>query len=144
MSCDFFRKIYTAKVLPILTYGLPVTAPVCKQHWLVLEKVNRVAARLVLNNFADSYEELLLKPRWKTIAQLCVERQLLLQIKYHHSLRPYQWFNQFGVYDIVQYEQLPSFDGFCPANFRPPAPKACQFGKDPTPLRCLSLEPSAP
>ncbi|MCP3661954.1 MAG: hypothetical protein GY696_05560, partial [Gammaproteobacteria bacterium] len=43
VSRDFFQKIYTAKILPILTYGLPVTAPACKQHWLVLEKVNRVA-----------------------------------------------------------------------------------------------------
>ncbi len=86
-SREQFQKIYSATVLPILTYALPVACPSSKFAWINLEKANRFAARLACNKFTVAYEDLLAKLHWKPISHLCVERQLLLLFRYYEGLR---------------------------------------------------------
>ncbi len=84
-----FCQIYQQAILPIATYALPVTAPMLKKSWVQLEKCNRFAARLAMNDFSTSYNDLLAKLRWKSIQLITCERSACLVFKYLHSLRHY-------------------------------------------------------
>ncbi len=84
-----FAQIYQQGILPVLTYALPVSAPVLKKSWTQLEKCNRFAARLVLNDYSSSYTDLLTKISWKSVRHLTCECSTYLVFKYMHGLRHY-------------------------------------------------------
>ncbi|MCP3664515.1 MAG: reverse transcriptase family protein, partial [Gammaproteobacteria bacterium] len=93
-SREIFGKLYSLKTGPMLFYALPVASPTLRKHWILIEKTHRFASRLCSNNFTDSYEDLLRKLHWKTVAKQCVERQLLLMHKYVNGTRfipPFVW-----------------------------------------------------
>jgi hypothetical protein len=71
-------------VLPALLYAIEVWYPGGDCQQKQIEKLNKYAARLVLNNFrADvSYECLLEDLKWKTISRVVIERRLLCVKKY--------------------------------------------------------------
>jgi len=77
-----FSEIYAKKLLPIVSFALPVASPRCRIHWETLEKVHRFAARLATNNYRDSYSTLLQTLHWKPLARHCFERQLTLVYKW--------------------------------------------------------------
>ncbi len=52
---EAFRVLCTAKLLPVLSYCLPVIAPKSEKDIALLESVNRFALRLLLNDFSSSY-----------------------------------------------------------------------------------------
>ncbi len=85
-SC-VFSTIYQCKILPIILYGLPVSAPSSKAAFERLERVQRFAARLVLNDYQSSYHELLFKLQWNSIGRYCFERRCSLAHKYLYGLR---------------------------------------------------------
>ncbi len=82
-----FEVIYKAKILPIFLHALPFACPVLVHHWDLLEKTNRLACRLIANDYRSSYQQLLDKLHWKPIARLEVERQLLMMFKYSKAER---------------------------------------------------------
>ncbi len=84
---DTFSDIFSRTVLPILLHGLPLASPSTTRGWTVLEKTVRFAARLALNDFTSDYRHLLGHLRWKNVARLCVERQLLAVYKWQNRLR---------------------------------------------------------
>ncbi len=84
---DHCRKIYTAKVLPILTYALPVTSPRFKKDWAVLEKVQRFCCRLQTQDFTSSYPRLLQKTNYLQLSRISFIRGLLLLFKYVTGMR---------------------------------------------------------
>ncbi len=82
-----FAHIYMAKILPILTYSIAVTAPAKKGPFSLLEKSHRLVARIVLNDWTSSYNSLLRLLNWRSISQICFERRCLLIWKYVNSVR---------------------------------------------------------
>ncbi len=79
--------LYTRKLLPVLTYALPVVAPIRKKGWASLEKCHHFAARTVTNNYVQPYSDLLQSLSWKPIVRITCERSALLMYKYVHSMR---------------------------------------------------------
>jgi hypothetical protein len=79
----------TSIVLPALYYAIEVWYPPNECHQRQIEKVNKFAARLVLNDFMKEtkYEDLLLNLKWKTVAQLVAERRILCVSKYLNGKR---------------------------------------------------------
>ncbi len=77
-----FRRLYVAKILPILTYAINVTFPRFQKDWTALEKVNRYACRLILNDYTSSYQDLLTKTRLTSITRITFKRGLRLLYKY--------------------------------------------------------------
>ncbi len=82
-----FSRLYSAKIVPILTYCISVAAPSHKTSFSALEKVHRLAARYISNDWKSSYLSLLSRLHWKSISQLCFERRAFLCFKYIHNLR---------------------------------------------------------
>ncbi len=82
-----FNNLYLAKIVPILTYCISVAAPNIKSAFLSLEKVHRLAARFITNDWSSSCCSLLSRLKWKPISRLCFERRSLLCFKYVHSIR---------------------------------------------------------
>jgi len=63
------ERIYTSCIRPVVTYGIAVSFPKTGEGRLALERLHKSAARISLNTFTISYEEMLKKLSWKTIAQ---------------------------------------------------------------------------
>ncbi len=84
---ETFKRIFTSKVLPILTHGLPMVAPSTLSGWNCYEKTLRYAARLAMNDYQSSYTQLLESLRWKNFSRICIERQLLLVYKWRANIR---------------------------------------------------------
>ncbi len=82
-----FQRLVQAKVLPIFLYGSAVAMPTSKSALAVLEKLNRFAARLILNNYSTDYHQLLWDLSWKDISRITFERHACLAFKYVHSFR---------------------------------------------------------
>ncbi|MCP3661699.1 MAG: reverse transcriptase family protein [Gammaproteobacteria bacterium] len=82
-----FRKVYLAKILPILMFASPVACPTGISAMRSVERVHRFAARLAVNNFAVSYSALLSALEWKSWARTCTERQLLTVYKWVNGFR---------------------------------------------------------
>ncbi len=87
LSTRTFRQLYLSKVFPMLTYCIGVAAPIHRGAFCSLEKVHRLAARLVTNLWETPYFQLLQKLRWKSVSQTCFERRSKLAYKYVHGLR---------------------------------------------------------
>ncbi len=86
LSC--LEKLVKTKVLPIFLYGVAVAAPMSKQAWAQLERLNHFAARLVTNDYQSSYNNLLFDLGcWGSVGRTCFERRGCLAFKYVHSLR---------------------------------------------------------
>ncbi|MCP3660902.1 MAG: hypothetical protein GY696_00150 [Gammaproteobacteria bacterium] len=68
-----FLEIYEKQIMPLIYYALPVACPMDKKHWLLLEKCQRFAALLAVNDYSATYVELLGRLHLKLIARLCVE-----------------------------------------------------------------------
>ncbi|MCP3661006.1 MAG: hypothetical protein GY696_00685 [Gammaproteobacteria bacterium] len=79
-SQETFTKIYRMKILPLLLFSFSSVMPVQAQHWKQIEKINRFAARLAANDFISPYESLLNRLRWKPIAQIAFERQMVSKL----------------------------------------------------------------
>jgi len=79
----------TAIVLPAFLYAIEVWYPPHLKDKVKLERVNKFAARLILNVFDKqvTYDELLKKLSWKPIYRVVAERRLLLIRKYLEGKR---------------------------------------------------------
>jgi hypothetical protein len=86
-STDIFCSIYTAKVLPVLAYGLAAVGPSNASDWHQLERVHRFAARLVTKDFVSDYSMLLRNLNWTSMKYECYRRQLRLVHNYVHGFR---------------------------------------------------------
>ncbi len=82
-----FVQLYQAKVLPILTYSLAAVCPSLKGAFCQLEKVHRLAARFVCNDYISSYDDLLDRLQWQSISRLCFQKRSALVYKYTMGLR---------------------------------------------------------
>ncbi len=84
---ETFQKLYKTKILLILLHALPVSMPVHAQHWKLLEKLNRFACRLTAKDYSSSYQDLLVKLKWKPISQIAFERQMTMSFRYAAGTR---------------------------------------------------------
>ncbi len=82
-----FQSLIAAKILPIFLHGIAVAAPAGLGPLTELEKLNRFAARLVLNDYQSSYLQLLCELNWKSVGRICYERRSLLAYKYMYLHR---------------------------------------------------------
>ncbi len=87
LSTKAFSQLYLSKVLPLLTYCISVAAPVHRGAFCSLEKVHRLAARIITNHWQTPYLQLLRDLGWKSIGQICFERRSKLVYKYVHGHR---------------------------------------------------------
>jgi hypothetical protein len=75
--------------LPALLYGIEIWFPPDNGGRKKIEKIQKYAARLVLNNFnhdAD-YEEMLGQLKWRTVQEVVTERRLTNLIKYRTGIK---------------------------------------------------------
>ncbi len=84
---EVFGRLVQAKIMPIFLYGLAAAFPVNATSIVQLERLNKFAARLALNNYTASYFELLQELQWKDVSRLCFERRACLAFKYIYSMR---------------------------------------------------------
>jgi hypothetical protein len=86
---DILSTAITAIVLPALFYAIEAWFPPNECNQKQLERVNKFAIRLLLNDFKHetTYEELLSKIKWKSIARRVAERRLLCVKKYMDGSR---------------------------------------------------------
>ena len=54
-----FRMLYLSLVRSVLLYAMPVCYPTFKKDMIVLERAQKFACKLIVNNFNLSYDELL-------------------------------------------------------------------------------------
>jgi exonuclease III len=88
-SVDILKQSITSIVFPSLFYGIEVWFPHSSHLQSQLEKVNKFAARLILNDFSSesSYESLLSRLNWNSISRLVTERRLINLKKYIDGTR---------------------------------------------------------
>lgn len=88
-SFSILKQSITSIVFPSLFYGIEVWFPHSCHLRNHLEKVNKFAARLILNDFASesTYESLLSKLNWNSISRLVTERRLINLKKYIDGTR---------------------------------------------------------
>jgi len=72
---DLFAHYYSAKILPALTYALPVSAPTTTGGWTQIERIQKFAARMISNDYQSAYSDLLKQRKWKSMQQLCFEQR---------------------------------------------------------------------
>jgi hypothetical protein len=75
------------KVAPIFTYGLVATYPLQVGDQKLIERLNRYVCRVVCNNFAADYEELLRRMSGLPLYQTVTHRRILLAHNYHQGRR---------------------------------------------------------
>jgi hypothetical protein len=73
---DEIKRIYITCIRPVLTYGISIVYGKSQEGKSALERVNRTASRMILNNYTDEYEDLLKTLDLSTIAWLSVEERL--------------------------------------------------------------------
>ncbi len=96
---ETFLRLVKQKVLPQLTYALPVVATSNKGDWRQLEGVLRFALRLVSNDYVCSYCDLLNRYNMVPIARIYMEHSAALAYKFVYGLRhfPLSLFSQFAL-----------------------------------------------
>jgi hypothetical protein len=65
---DEMARIYTVCIRPIMTYAIAVAYPKTEEGKSTLERINRGAARMVLNSYQMSYTDMLQKLKWPSLA----------------------------------------------------------------------------
>ncbi len=125
LTREYLHYLYIlAKIQPILLYALPVSCPSSKRSWLALERVNRYACRLLLNDYSSPYRTLLQSTRIRSLQEVCVQRQLKLCYKYVYKLRNFPV--EFPVCQNVMYNLRDRRH-----NFQSPLPSAARFSSLP-------------
>ncbi len=94
-----FLQVVRQKLVPQLTYGLAVVAPRCKYSWTLLEKAQRFALRLALNDYVSSYADLLSSSHFVSISQLYMTSCARLVYKYFYGLRYFPFHGELIVLD---------------------------------------------
>ncbi len=84
---EVFLRIFRQKLLPQLTYGLSVAAPRHKYVWSALEKTQRFALRLILNDFTSAYTVLLDRTGLVSVSFIYMKSCASLVYKYFYGLR---------------------------------------------------------
>jgi hypothetical protein len=81
---EVFKTSITSIVLPAFFYAIPIWYPPGNGDKIRLERVQKYAARLILNDFKKStaYEDLLLKLDWKPLTRKVTEQRLQQMWKY--------------------------------------------------------------
>jgi hypothetical protein len=88
-SAEVLRQAIMTLALPVLFYGIEVWYPPHNQQREQIERVNKFAARLLLNDFNSetSYSSLLERLKWHTIHRLVLEKRLVNLRKYMDGKR---------------------------------------------------------
>jgi hypothetical protein len=88
-STEVLKTSFSSLVIPAIFYALEVWYPPNVKQQLKIERVQKFAGRILLNNFNHqlSYEEILDKLSWRPIFQMVAERRLLNMKKYMMALR---------------------------------------------------------
>ncbi len=82
-----FLRLVKQKVLPQLTYALPVVATSNKGDWRQIEGVLKFPLRLVSNDYFSSYSDLLQHYDMVPIARLYMNYAAVLVYKFVYQLR---------------------------------------------------------
>ncbi len=94
---SIFLRLVKQKVLPQVTYALPVAATSNKGDWRQIEGVLKFALRLVSNNYTLSYPHLLSQYNMVPVARLYMDHAATLVYKFVYGLRhfPFPIFSRF-------------------------------------------------
>ena len=90
------ETIWKTTICPAMAYGLPITHGHNKTDCEKLEKVNRLAARFVLNDYNCTHEQLLHRLKWTTISTQVNRERLRLMHDYNSTRRvaPVNWLHK--------------------------------------------------
>ncbi len=98
VPANTFLSILKQKLLPQLTYALPVVATSHKSDWRQVEGVQRFGLRLISNDYLASYSDLLRRFQMVPIAQIYFHQAAVAAYKLVNGLRhcPVPIFSQFS------------------------------------------------
>ncbi len=82
-----FRMLYLSLVRSVLLYAMPVCFPRFKRDIILLERTQKFACRLIVNNFDLRYNELLSITKLHSIIRTVVEYRFILIYKYVYNYR---------------------------------------------------------
>jgi hypothetical protein len=88
-SKDVLTTSIRTLIMPALLYAVEVWYPPNSKDQLLVERVQKYAARLISNNFhhESTYDALLEETKWKPILRLVIEKQLVNMKKYTSGTR---------------------------------------------------------
>jgi hypothetical protein len=70
------ERIYLCCIRPIISYSVSVSYPKTKEGQRMIERVNKIAAEMVLNKFDRNYDDLLSTLKWDSIKWSGIQEQL--------------------------------------------------------------------
>jgi hypothetical protein len=73
---DEIKILCVTCIRPVLTYGISIAYGKSQEGKSALERINRIASRMILNNYTAEYQDLLKILDWPTIAWMSVEERL--------------------------------------------------------------------
>jgi hypothetical protein len=80
---DQMTKIYLTCIRPVLSYGSAITMGKTSDGDSILERVNKSAARVILNEYSTPvYEDLLLKLGWDSVKKTSIVEQMRIMFKH--------------------------------------------------------------
>jgi len=85
--------IWKTTIKPAMFYGAAVTIGHLQQNTDYMDRAQKLAARLSLNDYTSSYDQLLQRLNWPSVTSACNQEQLRLAFDYHHFRRvpPVDW-----------------------------------------------------
>ena len=88
-SQEVFHRLYKSVVLPSLLYAIEVWSPYSNRDMNLLESCNKLACRMVLNNFCKfaDYDALCTGALLPKIELLCNRRRVILLFQYYFGMR---------------------------------------------------------
>jgi hypothetical protein len=75
------HQIYLSCIRPVITYGVAVSYPRTKEGQRVIERVNKIAAEMILNKYNQSYNDILIKLKWDPIKWIAIQDQMRLMMQ---------------------------------------------------------------
>jgi hypothetical protein len=76
------KKVYECCIRPVITYGIAVTYPRTAAGRRRIERVNKLAARMITRRYDCSYEDLLIRLQWDSIRWVMVKDLLMIMYRY--------------------------------------------------------------
>jgi hypothetical protein len=80
-------KIYIACIRPVLAYGAAVYYGKTKEGAHIIEKVNKGAAKMILNDYEMEYSEMMSKLGWSTLEWTARREQQILMYRHVQSIK---------------------------------------------------------
>ena len=81
------ERVYLCCIRPVVSYSVSVSYPRTKEGQRVIERVNKIAAEMVLNKFDMNYEDLLSTLKWESFKWSAIKEQLRIMHQFTQQVQ---------------------------------------------------------